>query len=285
MTEKQVNCWLQTWQGVILVPAMLLVLALAAGFVEGRPPVVMQLPTATFAPTGTALPTATLTKTLTATPTAIVATLQTPLTPQAPITQTEVTTSLLTTLPDAFPIPPQLNCDRHLLPCGCPTPELRYVFPVQPPEVADYAAAHHDYPATDIFAPYRSVFVAVTNGVIDELSYEDTWNPAVDDPALRSGRYVTIIGDDGVRYHGSHLDEVVPGLAAGDRVVAGQILGYVGNSGNARGIAYHLHFGISPPTVAGDWETRRGVLSPYPYLQAWAQHEMLMPDLSLMLPK
>lgn len=183
------------------------------------------------------------------------------------------------------PIPPALYCGPRLRTCVCTQARLRYVFPVQPPDLVEYAEVHHDYPATDIFAPNRSVFVAVTDGIIDELSYDDYWDPVVDDPSLRSGRYVAIIGDDGVRYHGSHLDEVVSGLTAGDRVVAGQILGYVGNSGNARGISQHLHFGISHPTYAGDWETRRGELPPYPYLQAWTRHEVLTPDLSAIIQK
>jgi hypothetical protein len=201
-----------------------------------------------------------------------------------PIVLTPVALPTVTPAADAHAGPACPPFGPLLRPCACPTPALRYVFPVQPPEVASYAAEHHTYPATDIFAPRRSVFVAVTNGVIDELSYEDHWDPANDDGALRSGRYVTMIGDDGVRYHGSHLDEVMSGLAAGDRVVAGQVLGYVGNSGNAAGITPHLHFGISYPTYAGDWETRRGLASPYPYLQAWARHENVTPDLSGVLP-
>ncbi len=160
-----------------------------------------------------------------------------------------------------------------------PTPGFRYVFPIQPPEVANYSAGHHDYPATDIFAPHHSLFVAVTDGIIDELSRVDRWNSATNDPALRGGRYVSLIGDDGVRYYGSHLDEVVDGLEAGMRVTAGTGLGYVGNSGNARGIAPHLHFGISRPTFPGDWQVRRGTISPYPYLQAWARGENLAPEI------
>ena len=287
MTEKLVQHRLRTWRGMSIWLAIFLTFILAVGIAEGQTPVQDQLPSATQDPSGTTVATTTTTKTLTATPTAIVATLQTTVTAQPIPIPTEAGTipSTKLALASSVPVPSQLICGPRVLPWGYPTPELRYIFPVQPPEVASYGAAHHDYPATDIFAPLRSVFVAVTNGVIDELSYEDFWDPAVDDPALRSGRYITMIGDDGVRYHGSHLDEVLPGLAAGDRVVAGQILGYVGNSGNARGIAHHLHFGISYPTFAGDWETRRGVLSPYSYLQAWTRHEVLTPDLSQVAPQ
>ena len=154
-----------------------------------------------------------------------------------------------------------------------------YYFPVQPPEIAAYSAYHHDYPATDIFAPTGSTFVAVTHGVIDEMRTEDTWDPAVNDGANRGGRFVSLIGDDGVRYYCSHLDSVAEGLQAGDRVEAGQVLGAIGNSGDAAPTPPHCHFGISRPTGAGDWEIRRGEVWPYDYLQAWARGEDVTPVL------
>lgn len=160
---------------------------------------------------------------------------------------------------------------------------LRYMFPVQPPEVASYVNDHHTYPATDIFTPYRARYVAVTDGIIDELSRVDRWDPAVNDPATRGGLYVSLIGDDGIRYYGSHLDEVVEGLEPGDRVVVGQLLGFVGRSGNARHTPVHVHFGISYPTYPGDWQVRRGLIWPYRYLVAWTYGENLTPDLSSVL--
>ena len=155
-----------------------------------------------------------------------------------------------------------------------------YIFPIQPPDLAKYNPEHHDYPATDIFAPERSMFVAVTDGVIEELSDVDLWDPATNDPALRGGRFVSLIGVDGVRYYGSHLDEVASEIEVGKRVNAGALLGYVGNSGNARGIIPHLHFGISHPTFIGDWKVRRGEVPPFKYLQAWERGENLTPELS-----
>lgn len=155
----------------------------------------------------------------------------------------------------------------------------RYYFPLQPPEAGTYADGHHDYPATDIFASEGTTVVAVTRGIVDEVGRIDTWDPAIDDPANRAGLYVTIIGEDGVRYHASHLASVEPGLEAGVPVRAGQMIGTVGDTGNAR--QPHLHFGISRPTFPGDWEARRGEVSPYEYLQAWSRGE----DLTPMLPE
>lgn len=140
---------------------------------------------------------------------------------------------------------------------------------MQPPEVTQYASVHHDYPATDIFAPAGSAFVAVTDGVIEEVSYQDTWSSQNDHLCNRGGLSVSLVGDDGVRYYGSHLQAIAEGIAPGVRVQAGQVLGYVGNSGNARGITPHLHFGISRPTGPGDCGVRRGEVPPYHYLNVW----------------
>jgi peptidoglycan LD-endopeptidase LytH len=171
-------------------------------------------------------------------------------------------------------------------PTNIPTPSqtptakpLIYFFPVQPIDVASYAHGHHDYPAVDIFAPEGTSFVAVADGIVDFVSYEDHWQPAIDDPSTRGGISIAIIGNDGVRYYGSHLSSIAAGIEPGQQVNAGQVIGYIGNSGNARGIATHLHFGISMPTFPDDWEVRRGEVDPYPYLKAWENNENITPVL------
>jgi murein DD-endopeptidase MepM/ murein hydrolase activator NlpD len=143
------------------------------------------------------------------------------------------------------------------------------VFPVQPAGLAGYGASHHDYPATDLFAPAGTDVVATTSGVVDYTSARDRWDPQADDPATRGGISVAIIGDDGIRYYGSHLRDLAAGIEPGTRVEAGRMLGHVGQTGNARGTAAHLHFGISHPTTPEDWQTRRGEVSPYRILNAW----------------
>ena len=80
---------------------------------------------------------------------------------------------------------------------------------------------------------------------------------------------MTLIGDDGVRYYGSHLSAIDPAIAVGVRVAVGQPVGLVGNTGNAAGIVCHLHFGISAPCGVGDWQVRRGTLQPAPLLDSW----------------
>ena len=143
----------------------------------------------------------------------------------------------------------------------------RYTFPVRCS--TSYAHSHHNYPATDIFAARTCPFVAPTAGVVDEVSTTDSWDSKSNNGAARGGRSVSITGTDGVRYYGSHLQKVAPGIRPGVRVGVGQLLGYVGNSGSARGTATHLHFGISWPTRDGVWWVRRGMVYPWPYLDSW----------------
>jgi murein DD-endopeptidase MepM/ murein hydrolase activator NlpD len=144
----------------------------------------------------------------------------------------------------------------------------RYRFPIAGCKV-NYGHVHHDYPATDIFAARGCLFVAPVAGRVDEVSYVDTWNSRTDLGAARGGLSVSIVGDDGVRYYGSHLSSVGAGIRRGVRVLAGQGLGRVGNTGSARGVATHLHFGISWPTAQGIWWVRRGMVYPWPYLDSW----------------
>jgi peptidoglycan LD-endopeptidase LytH len=143
----------------------------------------------------------------------------------------------------------------------------RYVFPVD--GRTNYEHTHHDYPATDIFAPCGTVVRAVTAGVVLEVSREDRFDPANPQGADKGGLSVSILGDDGVRYYGSHFSAIDQSVQPGVRVAPGTRLGLVGHTGNASGIC-HLHFGLSPVCGrTGDWWIRRGVLYPWPYLDAW----------------
>ena len=160
-------------------------------------------------------------------------------------------------------------------------PGRRYYFPVQPPSLAKYNNKHHGYPAADIFVPIGSTVVAVTSGVVEEVNRVDHWEPQTDSGADRGGLWVTIIGDDGLRYHTSHLSAVEAGIEVGLHVTAGQIIGRSGKTGNARTTPPHVHFGISCPTTAGDWAVRRGILLPYSYLKAWTRGQDVTPVINV----
>ncbi len=154
--------------------------------------------------------------------------------------------------------------------------DFTYVFPVADCTVK-YARAHHDYPATDILAKKGCAFVAPIDGVVEDVNLKDIWSSKNNRGQDRGGLSVSIIGIDGVRYYGSHLLSIAEGIVPGASVMAGDNLGKVGSSGSARGTSPHLHFGISWPTKAGDWKIRRGMLYPWPYLDAWKVGENLSP--------
>jgi murein DD-endopeptidase MepM/ murein hydrolase activator NlpD len=147
-----------------------------------------------------------------------------------------------------------------------PAARLHYVFPIRGCSVS-YGHSHHDYPATDMFAAKGCAIVATVSGRIDEVSARDVWSSSTNRGADRGGISYSLVGDDGVRYYGSHLSALY--VHAGQRVTSGQLIGRVGNSGDARGIATHMHYGISWPTRAGIWWVRRGEVYPWPYLDSW----------------
>jgi murein DD-endopeptidase MepM/ murein hydrolase activator NlpD len=145
---------------------------------------------------------------------------------------------------------------------------VKYVFPVKASNVA-FHPTHGKYPATDIFADCGEPAVATTSGVVLEVSLKDVYVKGSPDGPNNGGLSVSLLGDDGVRYYGSHLSKVQAGIKAGVRVAAGQQLGKVGHTGNANGVC-HLHFGISPPCAkVGDWKVRRGVVWPATFLTSW----------------
>ncbi len=95
----------------------------------------------------------------------------------------------------------------------------------------------------------------------------NTWDPDVGDPATRGGNAVSIIGDDGVRYYLAHFQLIDPAIIPGARVVAGDFLGEMGDTGRAG--ACHVHFALSLPCPNREWWVRRGVIWPDEYLTSW----------------
>jgi peptidoglycan LD-endopeptidase LytH len=157
---------------------------------------------------------------------------------------------------------------------AAPAP-VRYRYPVAGCR-ATYGQ-HSGYPAADMFTGRGCAFVAPVAGRVDEVTRTDSWRQASDRGADRGGRSVSLVGVDGVRYYGSHLEAVAPGIAPGVTVRVGRLLGRVGNSGSASITPVHLHFGISWPTRPGIWWVRRGVVPPQRYLDSWRDGGNLSP--------
>ena len=133
---------------------------------------------------------------------------------------------------------------------------------------ASYGHTHHDYPASDIITACGNKVVAAVTGVILAVTLVDTWTAKANLGATRGGLSISILGDDGVRYYGSHMRLILDTIRPRVRVTAGQQLGEIGDTGDAS--ACHLHFGISPPCQqTGDWWLQRGVVWPWSYLDSW----------------
>jgi murein DD-endopeptidase MepM/ murein hydrolase activator NlpD len=172
-----------------------------------------------------------------------------------------------TTTPPAAPAATPAAAPTPTAPKSSAPPESKYVFPVKGGK-SSYAKEHHDYPASDVMTNCGNTFVAVTGGTVVFTSTVDRWTAKANAGATRGGLSVAIVGDDGVRYYGSHLSKVDAAVKPGVRVTAGQTLGTTGKTGDAS--ACHVHFGISPPCERGsDWYTQRGSIWPWPYLDSW----------------
>ena len=137
----------------------------------------------------------------------------------------------------------------------------RYVFPVYGPSsfTDDFAAAraitgwHH---GNDIFAPVGAPILAVTGGTLFLVGWNDV-----------GGNRLWLRDDQGNEFYFAHLSAFSPLAFEGSRVKAGDVIGFVGASGDAVGTPPHLHFEIHPAALLGLGYD--GVINPYPYLQAW----------------
>ncbi|WP_024890966.1 M23 family metallopeptidase [Luteimonas huabeiensis] len=103
--------------------------------------------------------------------------------------------------------------------------------------VADtYGAARgrdRTHEGVDIFAPRGTEVLSATPGIVASIRETGL-----------GGRQVWVIGPARQRHYYAHLDDWAPDLAEGDVVLTGDVLGYVGDTGNARGTPPHLHYGV-----------------------------------------
>ncbi|MEM7326070.1 MAG: M23 family metallopeptidase [Actinomycetota bacterium] len=106
----------------------------------------------------------------------------------------------------------------------------------------------HWHQGIDVFAPRGTPLVASERGVIERLGV-----------GRLGGLKFWLRGESGSDWYYAHLDSFAPGLENGLVVEAGQLLGYVGNTGNAIGTPPHLHMQLHPG--GGD------PVNPYPLLQ------------------
>jgi murein DD-endopeptidase MepM/ murein hydrolase activator NlpD len=104
---------------------------------------------------------------------------------------------------------------------------------------------HHQ--GIDIFAPRNTPVRSATPGIVLTVGTNRL-----------GGRIVRVLGPGPMWHYYAHLERY-GAFHPGDVVQAGDVLGYVGDSGNARGTPPHLHYGI--------YRFEGGAVNPYPFLK------------------
>ena len=98
----------------------------------------------------------------------------------------------------------------------------------------------------DIFAPRGTPIQSTTQGIVSKVGNNNL-----------GGRVVVVVGPGGAGHYYAHLEDYAD-ISPNDWVNAGDIIGYVGDSGNAKGTPPHLHYGIY---INGS------AVNPYPLMQ------------------
>jgi murein DD-endopeptidase MepM/ murein hydrolase activator NlpD len=93
----------------------------------------------------------------------------------------------------------------------------------------------HAHQGTDIMAPFDTPLLACERGIVTEMGTD-----------VLGGTKLWIKGESGTYYYYAHLKAFAEGMRDGDVVEAGDVVGVVGDTGNAKGGAPHLHFEIHP---------------------------------------
>ena len=157
------------------------------------------------------------------------------------------------TAPLAAPSP--LGLPRRPAPEIALPPGEGYVFPVfgDSSFSDDYGAPravtgwHH---GNDIFAATGTPVLAVADGTLSRVGINTL-----------GGNRLWLTDEAGNEFYYAHLSAYAPATVSGARVRAGQVIAFVGNTGQAITTPPHLHFEVHPR--GGD------SVNPYPYLMAW----------------
>ncbi|MFO7572463.1 MAG: M23 family metallopeptidase [Gaiellaceae bacterium] len=138
-----------------------------------------------------------------------------------------------------------------------------YVFPVYgPASFGDsFGAPRPNVPGgwhhgEDIFAPMGTPLLAVADGTLHTIGFTPI-----------GGYRVWLRDTSGNEFYYAHLSAYSPLAVEGRAVKAGDVIGFVGDSGDAEGGLPHLHFEIHPAAMVSLGYD--GVIAPYPILLAW----------------
>jgi murein DD-endopeptidase MepM/ murein hydrolase activator NlpD len=108
----------------------------------------------------------------------------------------------------------------------------------------------HSHQGVDVFAARGTPVIAAASGTVTRSSSTGA-----------GGNSVRLTAQDGTYYYYAHLERFAPAASNGGKVAPGDVLGFVGTTGNAEGGLPHLHFEIHPDGGAA--------VPPVPYLDRW----------------
>lgn len=182
-------------------------------------------------------------------------------TPATPVTPRTTTRSPLTA-PTSTPLAP---LPRQSAPAVTLAPGDGYAFPVfgDVGYSDDYMAAravtvvHH---GIDLFAETGTPVVAVADGTLSKVGVNTL-----------GGNRLWLTDERGNWFYYAHLSAFAPASVDGAQVRRGQVIGFVGNTGQAITTPPHLHFEIHPGGIDED------SINPYPFLLAWERGAVEVP--------
>ncbi|HET8608033.1 MAG TPA: M23 family metallopeptidase [Gaiellaceae bacterium] len=196
--------------------------------------------------------------------------------PATTSTETTETTETLPVAPGSGPPPAQpghVATKTHKPRLHRPpkvTPKLTaggYVFPVYGPSsyVDTFGAARGDivsgwHHGDDIFGQIGQPLVAVADGTVFSVG----WNRV-------GGNRLWLRDGAGNEFYYAHLSAFSTLAVDGAHVEAGDVLGFMGNSGDAETTPYHLHFEIHPVSLL--YRGYDGAVDPTTYLDGWRKLE------------
>ncbi len=117
------------------------------------------------------------------------------------------------------------------------------------------SADAHWHEGIDIFAPEGTPLLATERGIVTKIG-----------SGRLGGLRLWLRGESGTDWYYAHLSGFVRGLTEGQLVEAGDVIGYVGDTGNAVGTPFHLHMQVHPN--GGD------PVNPYPLLKVVSDREI-----------
>jgi murein DD-endopeptidase MepM/ murein hydrolase activator NlpD len=156
--------------------------------------------------------------------------------------------------PAPLKIQPKLTAGHYVFPVYGPT---SYIDTFGAPR-ADVTYHHGD----DIFGQLGQPLLACADGTLFSVG----WNKI-------GGNRLWLLDSQGNQFYYAHLSAFAANATDGVRVKAGQVIGFMGNTGDAEGTPVHLHFEVHPVSLL--YLGYDGAVDPTPYLDAWSHQQDL----------